>query len=104
MRVGRIMGWLLLALALVVAGGDVLASIEASELRLKPLGEILFAIAPAALNTAQAVVQRYLHPAIWDPGIVAILQLPGLVVLGLPALAAIYYFSRARHGRRRIFF
>jgi hypothetical protein len=33
----------------------------------------------------QAVVQRHLHPTIWDPGVIALLQWPAWLVALIPA-------------------
>ena len=41
-----------------------------------PLGESLFRYDPALLNTAQAVIQRYLAPALWDEGVLPLLERP----------------------------
>lgn len=50
-----------------------------------PLGEALFRYDPALLNTAQAGVQRYVSPAVWDDGVLPLLERPSWflpVVLG----------------------
>lgn len=39
-----------------------------------------------SLNLVQAVVQRYLHPAVWDSGIQPVLTWPAVLVLGVPGL------------------
>jgi hypothetical protein len=100
-RIARIVGWLLVAAALVVAGADLLASLEQDAVVLRPLGELWFRLDPGSLNLAQAVVQRYLHPALWDPAIVAVLRLPAVVAFGLPGLALVLACRRPR--RRRLF-
>ena len=46
------------------------------------LGEVLFALHPPFLNTAQAVVQRRLSPCLWDAVILPALLWP---VWALPA-------------------
>jgi len=43
----------------------------------------------------QALVQRYLAPAIWDPGVIAVLQWPTWLIILIPA--AIFLLL----GRRR---
>lgn len=41
-----------------------------------PLGEVLFRYDPAVLNTAQAGIQRYVSPALWDDAILPLLERP----------------------------
>lgn len=52
-----------------------------------PLGQLWFDLSPGTLNLSQAIVQRYLSPAIWDPGIQSLLALPAPIGLLIPALA-----------------
>ena len=67
-----------LAVAVILAVVDATRSIAASDLVLTPLGTSWFAVSPGTLNLAQAMVQRYVFPALWDPVIVTILFVAGL--------------------------
>lgn len=60
------------------------------------LGEVWYALAPGSLNLAQAVVQRYISPALWDPVIIWVLGQPATAVSGLiaAALTALYVLRR----------
>ena len=59
-----------------------------------PLGETLFRYDPALLNTAQAGIQRYVSPAVWDEVALPLLERPSwlapvalgavLLVVGAP--------------------
>ena len=54
------------------------------------LGQLWFDLYRSSLNLVQAVVQRYIHPFLWDPIIVTILlwwAFAVLMVLGLLILA-----------------
>jgi hypothetical protein len=88
----RLIAVLLLAIGLVLgflAGWDT------------PLGGALFRYDPALLNTAQAVIQRYVAPAIWDDAVLPLLERPSWV---LPvALGALLLMLRGllAAGRRR---
>ena len=97
--IGRPLGWGLVALALLALGAELLASLEAGDYVALTAGEVWYAIDPASLNLVQAVVQRYLHPALWDPVATAILLRPAWLVLGLPG-AALAYIFRTRRPRR----
>ena len=44
------------------------------------LGEALFRYDPARLNTAQAGIQRYLSPALWDDAALPLLEQPSWVL------------------------
>lgn len=94
----RFLAVMSLALAVILAVVDATRSIAASETVLTPLGTSWFAVSPGSLNLAQAVVQRYLFPALWDPAIVAILTLPGFVVFLV--LALLFYAIGRRPARR----
>lgn len=59
-------------------------------------GEIWFALSPNTLNLMQAVTQRYISPALWDPAIVSVLKLPAVAIFGfLTAALAAYPVKRA---------
>ena len=45
-----------------------------------PLGEALFRYDPAVLNTAQAGIQRYVAPALWDELALPLLERPSWVL------------------------
>ncbi|WOF72690.1 hypothetical protein QMT40_000309 [Parvibaculaceae bacterium PLY_AMNH_Bact1] len=63
-------------------------------------GEVWFALSPDSLNLMQAITQRYVSPELWDPTIVAVLKLPAIVSLGLPAVVlGAYPLMRALNSR-----
>ena len=81
---GRILGWLLLALAFLAAGVEAVGSLQAGEWQSLALGQVWYDLDRGSINLMQAVVQRNLHPAIWDPGVIALLQWPTWLVAGVP--------------------
>ncbi len=92
----RWFGWILLLGAIASLGSDAIAAIEGGALRLRPMGEMWFTLSPATLNLVQAVVQRYLAPALWDDIILPILNWPTVVVLGTPGLLLVVLLRRRR--------
>jgi hypothetical protein len=71
-------------------------------IRLAALGEWWFWIHPDSLQLAQALVQRYISPALWDPGIQTVLEWPATAdFAGLGAIFWLLYRWR-RWRRRRI--
>lgn len=103
MRIRLIIAGVLLVLALMAFGAEVLASLRADHYRFVSLGEVWFAADTGSLNGAQAFIQRYLFPAIWDPVIVSILRTPAWL---LPLiLSGLFFALHYRHLRvkRRMF-
>lgn len=64
-------------------------TIEADQSVKMSLGDLWFQLSPETLQLAQPAVQRYLHPAIWDPGILTVLLLPGWLGLVLIAVLSL---------------
>ncbi len=82
----RMIGFWLIAGAVVAAVHDGARSIGANTLEMTSLGAFWFAVDPESLNLTQAVIQRYVLPFLWDPVLVNLLTVPlwlALVVLGI---------------------
>ena len=97
MVVGRVIGWLLAALALLALlalGAELVASLEAGAYRGLALGLFWYELDVASLNLVQAVVQRHLWPALWDPVLVTVLRWPAWISFGLEALALLWICRR----------
>jgi hypothetical protein len=68
-----------------------------------PLGEALFRYDPALLNTAQAGIQRYVSPALWDEAALPLLERPSwLVPVALGAVLLLLYGLLTLRRRRRV--
>ena len=80
-------GWLLLLGAMMVVTRDILRYVETDAYAAIVVGELWKYLHFDSLQLAQAVVQRYLHPALWDPAIVWVLLLPAWLVFAVPGLA-----------------
>jgi hypothetical protein len=88
--IGRLIGWILFLAGLSVLVRDVLVSIDAKHWAPIALGQLWFNLNRSSLNLMQAIVQRYIHPFLWDPVIVTLLlcwAFAVLMVLGLVVLA-----------------
>ncbi|MEP3046754.1 MAG: hypothetical protein ABJL55_01795 [Roseibium sp.] len=77
----RVIGYVFLAGAIIAGISDASSSIAQSNLVLAPFGQIWFEMSPETLNVSQAVVQRYVHPGLWDPAIQTLLTWPAWAVL-----------------------
>ncbi|MDH3579528.1 MAG: hypothetical protein OEM91_02740 [Hyphomicrobiales bacterium] len=95
----RVLGiWSLLAamVALTVDGTRSLAG--QGQFIVTKLGEHWFKLHSASLNTFQASVERHVHPVLWDPVIINVLQIPTWIfftVLGL----LLYWIGRRKKPR-----
>ncbi len=89
--IGRLIGWVFFLAGLSVLVRDVLLWIDTKRWAPIALGQLWFDLNRSSLNLVQAVVQRYIHPFLWDPIIVtillcwafAVLMVPGLVILAI---------------------
>ncbi len=82
----RLIALLSLVLAAISGILDITRSIADSTIVMTALGQDWFNHSPSTLNFSQAIVQRYVHPAVWDPGIQTILQAPSWLVFGVLAI------------------
>jgi len=98
-RSSRILAWLgaaLAAAAVLALVYELSVALQAGEWRIVPAGEIWFTLHTASLNLVQAIVQRYLHPFLWDPVIAGFLQWPLWASFGGPGIALLTIFGSRR--------
>lgn len=102
--VGAIIGWILVLLACAAAGLDALEAVASGAMRLRPAGEVWYKLDPPSLNLMQAVVERYIWPTLWDPIILAVLQWPLALVLGVPGILLVLLSRKWTRPRRKLWF
>ena len=73
-------------LAVVAIGADLLRFLDTGVFAFQSLGETWYRLDQDSLNLSQAIIQRYIWPAIWDPGVTTLLLWPTWL---LPLLLAI---------------
>lgn len=98
----RGVGTALLLVATMFLGMDLAAIGEAGGFQMTPLGQYLYEMDPAMLNTTQAFVQRYLAPWIWEYGFQSVLQSGAALVSGIPGVACFagsMMMGRKKQGR-----
>ena len=100
MIAGRILGWLVLLSGLAVLARDVMAGIETGEWTPIALGQLWYDIDSSSLNLAQAVVQRYISPVLWDPVILGLLYCWAFAVLLVLGATLLSVFRRRGEPRR----
>jgi len=91
----------LLLIAVAAAGYEARAAFETGGWRPVALGELWYKIHAASLNGAQAGIQRYISPFLWEPVITTILLWPGWAVFGVPGAALTWVCRARRRGARR---
>lgn len=94
MIIGRIIGWALLAIGLMLIGSELLASLNAGEWAPQLLGQLWFEFDSESLNFTQAIIQRYLLPQLWDPVIIELLLWPAWVVFIVPGIVLSFIFRK----------
>lgn len=100
--VGRLLGWTMIALALMCLGADAMAMLERGEFVLMGLGELWAAMDSDSFIAVGNAVSAYSMPEIWNPGIMTVLKLPGVVLFGLLGMLLLVMF-RKRERRDRLF-
>ena len=94
MIVGRVIGWIALLAGASVLVRDLLAWFDTKHWMPIALGQLLYDLNRASLNLVQAVVQRYIHPFLWDPIIVSILLSWAFVVLTVLGVLLLVVFRK----------
>ena len=81
----RVLGLILLLLAVFAAGLDILKSARAAKLTTTELGSLWSKTEPDTLLLLQPGVERHISPELWPP-IQWLLEQPAFVALGLVAI------------------
>jgi len=101
MVLGRIIGWLILILAIVAAGSDLWGLYDTGSYHAAAVGEIWQRIDPGILTALRRPLESIGSGWLWDPMMVDILNLPAALTLAVLALVLIWLFRRREKRRRR---
>jgi hypothetical protein len=104
MIVGRLLGWLLLFVGLVVLGRDLFGWLDTQHFHPIVLGELWFELDRGSLNLVQAAIQRHIWAPLWDPGMTTLLlwwAFPSFLTLGLLLVTLSARDERSTSRRRR---
>ena len=100
--IGRAIALILLVLALVAGGHDALNYWRTGLYDPLQLGTLWYSLDRGSLNLVQAVIERYIHPALWQDVIFPLLVWPAWLVLGgFAALFGLLFGPRGPRRRRR---
>ncbi|MGI9433288.1 MAG: hypothetical protein ACR2Q4_00390 [Geminicoccaceae bacterium] len=95
-RTGRWIAYLGLVLLLLALGAliyEFVVGLQFGSYRPIAAGELWFKLHAGSLNVSQAVIQRYVHPMVWDPAIITLLQWPAWSIFGAPGAVLIVLFG-----------
>lgn len=97
----RLAASIALAVAIIMAVLDATRTVASSRLVMTPLAASWATVLPETLETTRAFVSEKIHPLLWDPAIVTVLQLPGFVFFAILAflLYAVGHRPERRSGR-----
>jgi len=98
MFIGRLIGWILVAAALAVAGRDLMGWWDTGSYQPIAAGALWAQLHPDSLQLFQPAVQRYLLPALWDQAVVPVLLAPAFLVLAVPGILFLLLFRRRRRS------
>jgi hypothetical protein len=94
MIVGRLIGWVIFLAGAAVLVRDILVWVDTKIWAPIALGQLWYQLNRSSLNLVQAVIQRYLHPFLWDPIILSILLCWAFAVLMVLGLLILVIFGR----------
>ena len=97
-------GWILVLVGLAALGYDAMILLDKGTFKISVWGELWYELHPASLNLYQAVIERYIHPVIWDEFLAPLLfykafylfTITGLVLVTFHRI--IYLFKRVFMG------
>jgi|SRR5215472_9087101 len=92
--VGRLIGWIMFLAGFAVLVRDALVWIDTKRWAPIVLGQLWYELNRSSLNLVQAVIQRYIHPFLWDPVIVTILLSWAFAVLMVLGVLLLVVFRR----------
>ncbi len=99
MVIGRLIGWLLVFGALAAAVFEVSVVFGGAPWHPVALGELWYGIDAGSLNAAQAGIQRYVAPWLWEPVITTVLLWPVWAVFGVSGVLLVWACRRRRRAR-----
>ena len=101
MLLGRLIGWLLMIIALVVEGHDLWGLWDTGYYHVSALGEVWAQVNRNSLLLLQPAIQRHVAVWVWDWLIFPVLQWPAALTLAIPACLLIWACSPRDRRRRR---
>lgn len=98
--IGRLAGWVFVALALMCLGADAMAMLERGHLGLLGLGELWAALDAEGMSAVGDAIAGRTWPEVWNPGLTTLLAVPGVVLFGLIGAVLLIVFRRRERVQR----
>ena len=92
MVTGKIIGWVLIALAICFAAAETGAQGVSKQYGIMSAYNVLHTLALGDLIQMRIIIERNIHPILWDPIIRSLLWLPGWLLLGVPGIILVWKF------------
>ena len=99
MIVARIIGWVLVVIAIGAVGHEGFSWLESGSYRTFAFGEMWAGINRGSLNLIQAGIQRQVSPLLWEQVVLRSLLAPAWLVLAVPGAALAFSFRRYSYRR-----
>ncbi len=94
-----VIGWLLIAAALLALGWDLFLWIHDGHFEPSAVGGLWSTVSPRSFNFAEHLISAHISKALWDSLIMAVLAQPMLFVAGIPGLLLLLIARRRRRRR-----
>ena len=94
----RVLGLVAIALAFALLVKDATRSIAGGELALTPLGLDAVMLFPLKFAQMQPMLERNVHPLLWDPVALTVLRMPTWLALGAVGGLLFYAVRRRQSG------
>ncbi|MBC8239834.1 MAG: hypothetical protein H8E30_05080 [Alphaproteobacteria bacterium] len=88
-------GWVLLLIAFLITAVDPYLTLLGTGGMWVPALDVWYAYSPRTFILTQIRIEKF-SPALWDPVIVTVLQIPGWLLFGLPGTAMTWFFRPNR--------
>jgi hypothetical protein len=95
MFVGRLLGWILFFLGIIVLGRDLIGWLDTHRFEPEVLGQLWADLNRSSLDLTEAMIRRFVSPRLWDPVISTLLECWAFLALSFLGLLLLYF------GRRR---
>lgn len=95
-----VLGWFFLILAAGCLWLEAVAWRASGTISFRQGGAIWYDLDPGSLNLVQAVIERHLWSPLWDPGMLALLQLPALPFFALMGIVFLILAQIVKYARR----
>ena len=94
---GRVIGWLFLCAGLLLAGGDIVRSLEADAARLTRLGQLWAWLHETSMDRAERLLPGWVWHWLLEP----LLRQPAALVAAVGGIALLFLFRPRRPRRAR---